>query len=131
MITEENIMHTKPANATVVNLGVSFLHLSDVENIAKPKAEINPNNRPKKLPELTDPNAIITIPIDAITIEIQVFMETFSFKNKNPKIAVKNGIAAKHKSVIAVEVFVIDHINVIIAEPSPKPPIIPETPIFK
>ena len=36
----ENKQQYNPANATVVNLGVSFLHLRDTENIEKPKAEI-------------------------------------------------------------------------------------------
>ena len=30
----ENIQQNNPANATVVNFGVSFLHLSETENIA-------------------------------------------------------------------------------------------------
>ena len=47
IIKEENKKHINPAMATVVNFGVSFLHLSETENIAKPIAEINPNINPK------------------------------------------------------------------------------------
>ena len=42
-----------------------------------------------------------------------------------------NGIAAKHNKVIAALVFVMDQIKVIIAVPSPIPPIAPEIPILK
>ena len=38
----ETIKHIKPARATVVNLGVSFLHLKLTENIEKPIAEVRP-----------------------------------------------------------------------------------------
>jgi hypothetical protein len=44
----------------------------------------------------------------AIKIEIQTFKEILSFRNKKANRAVKNGIAAKHKSVIAALVFVIE-----------------------
>ena len=44
-----------PAKATVVNFGVSFLHLSETEKIEKPYAEISPNTSPGNefLPELS------------------------------------------------------------------------------
>ena len=61
---------------------------------------------------------------------IQTFIEIFSFKNKKANKAVKKGIAAKHKSVIAALVFVIEYINEIIAIPSPTPPDRPDLPIF-
>ena len=76
------------------------------------------------------PNAIITIPTVAIKIETQTFIEILSFKNKKANNAVKNGIAAKHKSVIAALVFVIEKMNEIMAMPSPTPPISPDFPIF-
>ena len=74
---------------------------------------------------------IIIIPIDAIMIDIQVFTETFSFKKRNPNSAVMNGLEARHNNVIAAEVIVMDHIKVIIAAPSPAPPIRPEIHILK
>ena len=124
------IKQKKPATATVVNLGVSFLHLSVTEKIEKPIEEVIPNIKP-----ITDvfslfPTAIIIIPIVAIKIETQTFKEIFSFKNKNARSAVKKGIAAKHNKVIAALVFVIENIKDIIAIPSPHPPIIPDRPIF-
>ena len=72
----------------------------------------------------------MTIPIVAIKIEIQTLKEIFSFKNKKANRAVKKGIAAKHKSVIAALVFVIEYINEIIAIPKPTPPKSPDLPIF-
>ena len=36
----------KPATATVVNFGVSFLHLSDTENIENPIEDVIPNIKP-------------------------------------------------------------------------------------
>ena len=71
------------------------------------------------------------MPIAAIIIESQTFIEIVSLKNKKPNKAVINGIAARHSNVIAALVFVIDQIKVIIATPSPIPPIMPEKPIFK
>ena len=76
------------------------------------------------------PKAIITIPIAAIIIANQTFNKIFSFKNKKPNKAEINGIAAKQSNVIAALVFVIDQIKVIIAIPSPEPPITPENPIL-
>ena len=75
--------------------------------------------------------AIINIPTAAIIIEIQTFVDMTSFKNKKPNNAVINGIEAKHKSVTAAEVLVIDHMKVVIAIPNPSPPISPETPTLK
>ena len=52
--------------------------------------------------------AIITIPTDAIIIDIHTLREIFSFKNKNANNAVKKGIAAKQSKVTAALVFVIE-----------------------
>ena len=38
----------KPAKATVVNLGVSFLHLKDTENTEKPIDDVMPKINPIK-----------------------------------------------------------------------------------
>ena len=127
----EAIKHINPDRATVVNLGVSFLHRSDTEKTEKPIDEIIPKTRPAKELFPVLPNAIVIIPIVAITIAIQTLIEIFSFKNKKPNNAVKKGIAAKQSKVIAALVFVIENINVIIAIPRPVPPIIPDIPIFK
>ena len=52
-----------PAKATVVNFGVSFLHLSETEKIEKPNAEISPNTSPGNefLPELSKDLSLIHI----------------------------------------------------------------------
>ena len=97
-----------PATATVVNFGVSFLHLSDTEKIEKPIEDVIPKRNPIKEFFSVFPIAIIIIPTVAIKIEIQTFKDIFSFKNIKARSAVKNGIAAKHKSVIAALVFVIE-----------------------
>ena len=129
-IIEENNAQIKPAMATVVNLGVSFLHLKDTEKMENPIAAIRPKISPTIDPLFSFPNAIIIIPKAATKIDIQTPNETFSFKNKNPNNAVINGIAAKHNKVIAAEVDVIDQMKAIIAEASPTPPIIPDKPIL-
>ena len=121
----------KPAKATVVNFGVSFLHLKVTEKIEKPIEEIIPKMRPNKDAFSVLPEAIIINPIVAMMIAIQTLIDIFSFKNKKPNNAVKNGIAAKQSKVIAALVFVIEYINVIMAIPSPVPPIMPDTPILK
>ena len=72
----------KPAIATVVNLGVSFLHLSETENIEKPIEEASPKIKPIKEFFSVLPIAIIIIPTVAIKIDIHTFIEIFSFKNK-------------------------------------------------
>ena len=128
---DEIIKQKKPAKATVVNFGVSFLHLKVTEKIEKPIEEIIPKMRPNKDAFSVLPEAIIINPIVAMVIAIQTLIDIFSFKNKKPNNAVKNGIAAKQSKVIAALVFVIEYINVIIAIPSPVPPIIPDIPIFK
>ena len=120
----------KPATATVVNFGVSFRHLSVTENIEKPIEDVSPKTKPIKEFFSVFPTAIIIIPTVAIIIDIQTLREIFSFKNKKASKAVKNGIAAKHKRVIAALVFVIEYINEIIAMPKPTPPKRPDLPIF-
>ena len=47
-ITVENKKQNKPAIATVVNLGVCFLHHRLTEKIEKPNADTNPNIKPIK-----------------------------------------------------------------------------------
>ncbi len=120
----------KPAIATVVNFGVSFLHLKLTEKIENPIADVIPNIKPKKVFFSWFPNDIIIIPTVAIPIATQTLVDIVSFKNKKPNKAVMNGIAARQRRVIAADVFVIDQINVIIAKASPTPPTIPEIPIF-
>ena len=46
----ETAAQRAPANATVVNFGVSFLHLKDTEKIEKPRAERIPNKKPNNDP---------------------------------------------------------------------------------
>ena len=108
IINDANIKQNNPATATVVNFGVSFLHLSDTENTEKPMEDVIPKRKPIKEFFSVFPIAIITIPIVAIMIETQTFKDIFSFKNIKANNAVKKGIAAKHKSVIAALVFVIE-----------------------
>ena len=98
----------RPATATVVNLGVSFLNLSVTENIEKPIEDVIPKINPNKEFFSLLPMAMIIIPTVAIKIDIQTLKLIFSFKNKKANKAVKKGIAAKHKSVIAALVFVIE-----------------------
>ena len=126
----ENKQQNTPAIATVVNLGVSFFHLKLTENIENPKADASPNIKPAIEFFSVLPTAITTIPIVAIPMDTQTPKEIFSFKNKKPKKAVINGIAARHNKVIAAVVCVIDHIKVIMAIPSPIPPIKPAIPAF-
>ena len=108
IITVAKIKQNKPATATVVNFGVSFLHLKETEKIEKPMEEVIPKTKPTKEFFSVLPTAIITIPIVAIKIDTQTFKEILSFKNKNASNAVKKGIAAKHKSVIAALVLVME-----------------------
>ena len=46
IIIVETTKQKRPANATVVNLGVSFLHLKLTEKIENPTAEVNPKINP-------------------------------------------------------------------------------------
>ena len=97
-----------PANAVVVNFGVSFRHLNVTENTANPNEDVIPNANPIKEVSALFPTAIIPIPIVAIKIDIQTFREIFSFKNKKANKAVKKGIAARQSRVIAALVLVIE-----------------------
>ena len=127
----DTIQQNIPAKATVVNFGVSFLHLNDTENIEKPKADTRPKTKPMNelFPSL--PKLIIKIPIDAKDIEIHTPRAILSLRNKKPSKAVIKGIAAKQSNVMAAVVWVIDQIKEIIANPRPEPPITPEIPILK
>ena len=125
---DEKTTQKNPAKATVVNLGVSFLHLKDTEKTEKPIEAVRPNTNPIKDFSLVLPRAIISIPAVAMKIEIQTFKEIFSFKNKKANNAVKKGIAAKHSNVTAALVLVIEYIKVIIATPKPDPPMTPDKP---
>ena len=98
----------KPEKATVVNFGVCVLHLRVTEKIENPIDESIPKIKPTIEFDPVLPNAIIIIPTVAMNIEIQTLNEIFSFKNKKANKAVKKGMAAKHKRVIAALVFVIE-----------------------
>ena len=80
------IKQKRPATATVVNLGVSFLHLSVTENTEKPTDEAIPNKKPIKEFFSVLPTDIIIMPIVAIKIDIHTFIEIFSFKKKKLKL---------------------------------------------
>ena len=110
---DEKTTQKNPAKATVVNLGVSFLHLNVTEKTEKPIEAVRPNTNPIKDFSLVLPSAMNNIPAVAMTIEIQTFKEIFSFKNKKANNAVKNGIAAKHSSVTAALVLVIEYIKAV------------------
>ena len=107
-LRDENKKQNKPAIATVVNLGVSFLQRKVTEKTENPIDEVIPNMKPITEFFSVLPSAIIIIPIVARIIEIQTLMLILSFKNKNASNAVKKGIAAKHNKVIAAVVFVIE-----------------------
>ena len=131
IIAAENKKQNRPANATVVNFGVSFLHLKETEKTENPIADTRPKIKPNRVFFSLLPAAIMAIPIVAIPIAVHTLKEIFSLKNRKPSKAVINGIAAKQRRVIAAVVFVIDQINVIIAVPSPIPPTMPEIPILR
>ena len=98
----------KPENATVVNFGVSVLHLRVTEKTENPIDESIPKIKPTIELDPVLPKAIIIIPIVAIKIDIQTFNEIFSLRNKKARSAVKKGIAAKQSKVIAADVLVIE-----------------------
>ena len=102
------IKQNNPAIATVVNFGVSFLHLNVTENTEKPIEDVIPNIKP--IIELFSvfPTAIIIIPTVAIPIDTHTLVEILSLRNRKASKAVKNGIAAKHNNVIAAEVLVME-----------------------
>ncbi len=78
----EKIAQNKPATATVVNFGVSFLHLNEIEKTENPNADISPINSPNNVPILLLFKAINIIPIAAIIVDVRVVVEIFSFKIK-------------------------------------------------
>ena len=80
--SEANTKQNKPATATVVNLGVSFLHLSVTEKIENPIDEVSPNTKPNKEFFSVLPTAIMIIPTVAIKIETHTLIEIFSFKKR-------------------------------------------------
>ena len=79
------IKQNNPEIATVVNFGVSFLHLNETEKIEKPIEDVIPKTKPTKELFSVFPKAIIIIPIVASIIDIQTFAEILSFKNKKAK----------------------------------------------
>ena len=105
---EANTKQKNPAKDTVVNFGVSFLHLSVTEKIEKPIDEAIPKTNPIKDFSPPFPIPIINIPIVAIIIDIHTLKEILSLKNKKANNAVKKGIAAKQSKVMAALVFVIE-----------------------
>ena len=80
MIIVAKIKQKSPAKATVVNLGVSFLHLKVTEKTENPIEEVNPKINPIKEFSPEFPKAIIIIPTVAIAIDIQTLSEICSFK---------------------------------------------------
>ena len=108
IIIVANTKQKKPAKATVVNFGVSFLHLRVTEKTEKPIEEVKPNTKPINDFSPVLSRAIIIIPIVAIIIDIQTLREIFSLKNKKANNAVKKGIAAKQSKVTAALVLVME-----------------------
>ena len=78
--------------------------ISLTEKIEKPKADSSPNSNPAIEFSPVASMAIIAIPVVAIKIDIQTFIDISSFKNKKPNNAVINGIAARHSKVTAAVV---------------------------
>ena len=101
---KEKVAQNRPATATVVKVGVFFLHLKETEKIENPNDDKRPIAKPNKVPTYLLVKAIKVIPIAAIAIEIKVIVETFSLRKIYPNIAVINGIAANIKSVTAAVV---------------------------
>ena len=101
---KEKVAQNSPATATVVKVGVFFLHLKETEKIEKPNDDRRPIPKPNKVPICRLVKAIKMIPIAAIIIAVKVVVETFSLRKMYPSIAVINGIAASIKSVIAAVV---------------------------
>ena len=101
---KEKVPQNNPATATVVKVGVFFLHLKETEKIEKPKADTRPTTKPNKVPICRLLKAIKTIPMAAMIIAAKVEFETFSLRKIYPSIAVINGMAANIKSVTAADV---------------------------
>ena len=98
---KEKVPQNKPATATVVYVGVFFLHLNETEKNENPNADKSPITKPNKVPISLLLKAIKIIPMSATTIAIKVVFETFSLRKMYPKIAVIKGIAANIKRVTA------------------------------
>ena len=79
---EQNI----PATATVVNLGVFFLHLRETVNPAKPNDESKPLTSPNKVPSPLLSNARKITPIAAIDIAVKVEKKFFPLKRYKLKL---------------------------------------------
>ena len=77
---KEKVAQNNPATATVVKVGVFFLHLNETEKIEKPNEDKRPIARPKKVPIYLLVKAIKVIPIAAIIIDVKVMVETFSLR---------------------------------------------------
>ena len=77
---KENVPQNNPATATVVNVGVFFLHLNETEKKEKPNADKSPTTKPNKVPICWLLKAIKKIPIAATIIEVKVVFETFSLR---------------------------------------------------
>ena len=77
---KENVPQNNPATATVVNVGVFFLHLNETEKKEKPNADRSPTTKPNKVPIYRLLKAIKTMPIAATIIAIKVVFETFSLR---------------------------------------------------
>jgi len=75
---KENIPQNNPATATVVNFGVFFLHLNEIEKNENPNAEKSPTNKPNKVPISRLLKAIKTIPMAATNIAVKVVLEAYS-----------------------------------------------------
>mgnify|MGYP004413268915 FL=1 len=107
-MTDAKTKQNNPEKATVVNFGVSFLHLKVTEKTEKPSEEVRPKTKPVNDFSPVFPRAIIIIPTEAISIEIHTLKEIFSLKNRKANKAVKKGIAAKQSKVTAALVLVIE-----------------------
>ena len=118
-----NTKQNKPAIATVVNFGVSFLHLRVTENTEKPIEDASPKIKPiieffsvfpvKKNEVskaiLSNPNNLIKI-VKIVHLEVKKKMYFFLRKNKNAKIVIldiplflENKINKKNDILVFVE----------------------------
>ena len=77
---KENTAQNSPATATVVNVGVFFLHLNETEKNENPNADKSPTAKPNKVPICRLLKAIKTIPMPATIIAAKVVFETFSLR---------------------------------------------------
>ena len=84
IIRVAKIKQNNPATATVVNLGVSFLHLKVTEKTEKPIEDVIPKINPIKEFFSVFPTAIIIIPIVAIKLIPRHLMIFFLLKINMP-----------------------------------------------